>query len=166
MIQACEQLVTYCVNKLGPAEQTKLTHLSFVSDTLRGSVGSLLLPLFSGLWSLKLDLKHACSLLPALYRLLAAVDDMAGRMPEVIAKEKSWVTGKLFLLVVCCMFGFSSCLTTHQHTNRRKSARVDFAHCYGRVLAPVQGHLHQENALHPGSACRVRCVLTLVCAQA
>jgi len=89
VIRSCEQLVTDCVNRLGAPDQTKLGDLAKISDVLRGAVGSLLQPLFSSLWSISIDLKQACEILPSLYRLLAAVDNFASRMPEVISKERS-----------------------------------------------------------------------------
>ncbi len=51
--------------------------LSAVSDALKTSVGSLLRPLFTGLWRLPLDVKSASQLLPSLFRLLCSLDRLA-----------------------------------------------------------------------------------------
>lgn len=100
MIEATEDLVTSSVNKLGKRDQTKLGVLAFVNETLRLGVGSLLLPLFSGLRTLQLTIQDSCRLLPSLYRLLASIDDLGSRMPEVIAKEKAFTKGESQRVVV------------------------------------------------------------------
>lgn len=93
VIQSCEELASYCVDLLGPPKSTKLGDLSFVSSTLQSSIGALLLPLFAGLTNLTFDMKQVCQVLPALYRLLSAVDNLASRMPEVISKERMFAKG-------------------------------------------------------------------------
>ena len=116
VIQASEKLVTHTINKLGAPKDTKLGVLSFVSDILRQTVGTLLSPLFAGLRNVKLDLGQACKvrfascysiqcvlhiqMLGSLYKLLASVDNLASRMPDVIAKERTFVKGESTRIVV------------------------------------------------------------------
>ena len=71
-----------------------IAFMSSVSDILESEVSSLLLPLVSSLSNVQPSHKAAAILLPSLKRLLSACDELATRMPDVMAKHNTMLHGQ------------------------------------------------------------------------
>ena len=81
-----DDLVSWCTAQLktaypqakdGNIDPRMIDSLLLISESLRSSVGSLLRPLFSGLFSVPIDLKTAAQILPPLKKLLVSIDTLA-----------------------------------------------------------------------------------------
>lgn len=125
LIDACAELLEFCVSAgawpaapLSSAAVLRRKHI--VVETLRQSVGSLLISLFSSLWALPIGVYHSLALLPRLKRLLHAIDVLASGLPDVVAAEAASGEHVRWLVVP----QQSTCESDHPVTGRIVTASI------------------------------------------
>lgn len=108
LVQSCAELLGFCMKAdnwpsnvdFASTDPAVLARKQAIVDTLRQTVGAMLLSTLTTLWMLPADLASSTNLLPPLRQLLISVDALSSGLPAVVASERDYAIGSLKWMLV------------------------------------------------------------------